>query len=88
MNNIKMSYYNRIDVSEETDVASTSESKECDTCHYWYFLDKGFQFQQNVCNGCNDLLMMSMNLNDIAILNIKIVDYHCIISGIGKSKSK
>ena len=19
-----------------------SESKECDTCHYWYFLDKGF----------------------------------------------
>ena len=88
MNNIKMSYYNRIDVSEETDVDSTSESKECDTCHYWYFLDKGFQFQQNVCNGCNDLLMMSMTLNDIAILNIKIADYHCIISGIGKSEPK
>ena len=32
MNNIKMSYCNRIGVSEETDVDSTSKSKECDTC--------------------------------------------------------
>ena len=32
------------------------------------------------------LLMMSMNLSDIAILNIKSADYHCNISGISKSK--
>ena len=32
------------------------------------FLDKGFKFQANVCNGCHDLLMMSMNLSHIAIL--------------------
>ena len=41
----------------------TSESKECDICHYCYFLDKGFKFQLNVCNECHDLLMMSMNLS-------------------------
>ena len=29
--------------------------------------------------------MMSMNLNDIAILNIKSADYCCIIGGISKS---
>ena len=42
MNNIKMLYYKRTDVSEGIDVNKTSESKECDICHYWYFLDTGF----------------------------------------------
>ena len=45
--------------------------KECDICHYWYFLNYSFKFQPNVCNRCHDLFMMSMNLSDIAILNIK-----------------
>ena len=31
--------------------------------------------------------MMSMNLGDIAILNIKCVDYCCIIAGISKSEA-
>ena len=29
-----MIYYERIDVSERIDVNKTSESKECDICHY------------------------------------------------------
>ena len=40
-----MIYYNRIDVSAGIDVNKTSESKECDICHFWYFLNKGFKFQ-------------------------------------------
>ena len=51
------------------------------------FLDKGFKFQPNVCNGCHDLLMISMNLSDIAILNIKGSDYRCIISLISKNEA-
>ena len=35
-------------------------------CHYWHFLNHGFKFQPNVCNRCHDLLMMSINLSDIA----------------------
>ena len=35
--------YNRIDISERTDINKTSGSKECDICHYWYFLDKNFK---------------------------------------------
>ena len=27
--------------------------------------------EANVCNGCHDLLMIFLNLTDIAILNIK-----------------
>ena len=79
-------YYDRIDVSEGIDVNKTSESKECDICNYWHFLNKGFKFQPNICNRCHDLLMMSIKLTDIAILNINSADYRCIISGISKSE--
>ena len=87
MNNIKMLYFDWIDVSEEIDVDKKSASKECDTFHYWYFSNKGFKDQPNVCNRCHDLLMMSMNLSNIAILNIKGSDYYCIINGNSKSKA-
>ena len=63
-------YYDRIDISEGINVNTTSESKKCGICHYWYFLDKGFKFQPNVYNGCCNVLMISMNLSNIAILNI------------------
>ena len=86
MNSIKVIYYDTIDVSKGIDVNKTSISKEYDICHYWYFLNKGFKFQSQVCNRCHDLVVMSMNLSNIAILNIK-ADYHCIISTISKSKA-
>ena len=41
MNNIKMLYYDRIDVSEGIDINKTRKSKECDIFHYWYFLNNG-----------------------------------------------
>ena len=40
-----MLYFDRIDVSERTEVNKASESKECDICHYCYFSKKGFKFQ-------------------------------------------
>ena len=79
--------FDRVDISEGIDVNKTKKSKECDICHYWYFLDKGFKFQPNVCNRYHDLLMISMNLSDIAILNIKSTDYRCIISRISKNEA-
>ena len=82
-----MLYFDRIDVSEKIDVNKTSELKQCDICHYWYFLNYSFKFQRKVCNRCHDLLMMSMNLSNIVILNIKGFDYHCIISLISKNEA-
>ena len=81
-----MLYIRRIDVSEEIEVNKTSASKEFNICHYLYFLNYSFKFQPNVCSRCHDLLMMSMNLSDIAILNIKGSDYRCIISLISKNE--
>ena len=38
----------------------------------------GFEIQDSVCNVCHDLTMLSVNINDIAIIIIKNVDYRCI----------
>ena len=69
------------------DINKRSESKECDICHYQYYLNKAFKFQPNIWNRCHDLLLMSMNLGDIAIIKIKKVDYYCVITGISKSQA-
>ena len=82
-----MLYYDRMDVSEGIDVNKTMALKECDVCHYWFFLNYNFNFQPNVCNRFHDLLMMSVHLTDIAISNIKGSDYRCIISLISKNES-
>ena len=55
----KMLYY---DVSEGIDVNQTSASKECDICHYCYFLSYSFKFQPKAWNRCHDLLMVSMKV--------------------------
>ena len=70
-----MLYFDRIDVSEEIKVNKTSVWKECDICHYWYFLNKEFKIQPYTCSRCHNLLIMSLNLKDTAILKIKNADY-------------
>ena len=75
-----MIYYYRTDVCKGVDVNKTSASKECIICQYRYFLDQIFTFQPTVCNRCHDvLLMMAIDINIIAILNIHGVDYCYII---------
>ena len=61
--------------------------KECDIFHYWYFSSYSFKFETNVFNRCHDLLIMSMNPSDIAILNIKGSDNCCIISLSSKNEA-
>ena len=45
----------------------TSASKECELCHYWFFKDFAFKFEEYVCNGCHNLLTMGYSLKNIAI---------------------
>ena len=67
--------YDRIDISEGIDINKTIKSKQCDFCHYWYFLDKNFHYEKYLCNGCHDLMQKAMNFNDVAIVSIKENDY-------------
>ena len=63
----------RIDSFEGIDVSEISKSKECDISHYWYFLNKSFKFQPNVCNRCHDLLMISMSLVILLFQTLKVL---------------
>ena len=64
----------------------TSASKECQLCHYWFFKDIGFKFEEHVCNKCHDLLTIAYSLKDIAILNAKGATFRCILMGISKNE--
>ena len=50
-------------------------SKECDICHYWYLLDKNFNYQPYFCNGCHGLMQKAMTFNDVDVVSIKGNDY-------------
>ena len=48
-------------------------------CHYWYFKDIGYRFGQSVCNKCHDISLMTYKLENIVMLNVKDVDYRCVL---------
>ena len=72
---MKMLEYDRIDISEGIDTNKTSGSKECSICHYWYFLDKNFNYDPYLCNGCHDLMQKAMSFKNFAIVSTKGNDY-------------
>ena len=78
--------YQKIDVSEGIDVNKSSASIECELCHYWFFKDIGFEFEEHVCNKCHDLLMIAYSLKDIVMLNGKGAIFRCILMGISKNE--
>ena len=80
-----MLWYQKSDTSEGIDVNKTSASKQCEVCHYWFFKDIGFKFEENVCNKCHDFLTIAYCLKDIAILNAKGNTFRCILMGISKN---
>ena len=70
-----MPQYDKIDISEGTDINKTSASKECDICHYRYFLNKNYNYEPYLCNGCHDLMRKAVNFDDVTIVSIKGNDY-------------
>ena len=74
-----MMLYEKIDFSEGVDLNKIGASKECMIFHYWYFLDIGYKYEPHVCNKCHDISMMAYELENIAILNVKGVEYRCVL---------
>ena len=82
-----MLQYEKIDVSEGIDVNKTSASKECELCHYWFFKDTGFKFEEHVCNRCHDLLTVAYCLKNIAILSAKGATFRRLLMGTSKNEA-
>ena len=82
-----MLHYHKIDVSEGIGINKTSVSNECIICHYWYFKDIGYKSEPHICNGCHDVLHLDYEFKNFATLNVKGVNYRCILWGISRSKA-
>ena len=50
-------------------LGKSSNCKKCIIYYYW-FSNHGFRFQDCVCNGCHDLIMLGVNISYIAIKNV------------------
>ena len=79
--------YEKIDVSEGIDTNKTSKPKECMLCHYWYFEDVWFKFEWHVCKKFYDALVTAYELKNIAILNVKVLDFRCVLWGISRDEA-
>ena len=76
-----MIYCSKTGLTEGVNLTRRKSSKECIVCHYWYFNHR-FKFKKPVCNGYHDLIMMSPDFNNIALISIKGHDYCCIIHSV------
>ena len=56
---------------EKTDVNKSDGSKDCDICHYWYFLDEKFNYEPYLCNGCHDLMQRTVSFDNVAVVSAK-----------------
>ena len=81
-----MQYYDKINISEGTDLTKNNRIKAYMICHYCFF-NHGFKFQDSVSNGCHDLTILCLNISNVAIVTVKNVDYRCIIHNISKSEA-
>ena len=62
--------YDRIDVSEGIDsTCNKLVSRECCLCHFWYHLDKNFNYQRYFYDGCHDMSMKANSMHNLAYNN-------------------
>ena len=82
-----MLQYGKIDASEGIDINKRNVSKECELCHYWFFKDVGFKFEEHVCNRYHDLLTMAHSLKNITILSAKGATSRCLLMVTSKNEN-
>ena len=81
-----MLYYNRVDISEGTDLVKSNNNKECIICHYLFFSHGRFKFQDSVCNGCHDSTILTINKSNIAIITVQNVIIAVLFETLGNVK--
>ena len=61
--------YDRIDISESIDVKECNEtSRQCSLCKFYYFLNKNFNYQKRLCDGCHDISTKATSMQNLAII--------------------
>ena len=62
--------YDRIDISEGIDGNKNKYmSRKCSLCNFYYFLDKTFRYGPFLCNGCYDMPLKAVSMQNLTIIN-------------------
>ena len=62
--------YDRTDISEGIDINKCEEtSKKCILCKFYYFLDKNFSYGPILFNGCYDMSLKVVTMQNLTIIN-------------------
>ena len=56
--------YDRIYINEGIDV---NKNKLVIICKYWYFINKSFNYQRYVCDGCHNMSLRASSMHHLAI---------------------
>ena len=44
-------------------------SRKCSLCKFYYFLDKNFKYGPYLCDGCYDMSMKTVSMQNLTIIN-------------------
>ena len=67
---IKKLEYDRIDISEGIDIKKCKEtSRKYNLCKFYYFLDKNFSLCSCLCDGCYNMSMKTVSIQNLTIVN-------------------
>ena len=62
--------YNRINISGGIDINKCEEtSRGCSLYKFYYFLDKNFKYGPYLCDGCYDISMKAVSMQNLTIIN-------------------
>ena len=61
--------YDRTDISEGIDINKNKNiSRKCSLRKFCYFLDKNFNYGPYLCNGCYDMSLKAISMQNLAIV--------------------
>ena len=66
----------------------TLNSRQCLICIFYFFPKENFRFRYYLCDGCQDLTMLSYSQKNIAVLKIGNYHYRCYFEHMTKDDSK
>ena len=77
--------YDRIDISEGIDINKCEEaSRECSLFKFYYFLHKNFKYRPYLRDGCYDMSMKAVRIQNLTIINQNGNYYRVIFAFISK----
>ena len=78
--------YSRIDISEGIDTNKCKHiSEKCSLCMFCYFLDKNFNYEPYLCDGCYDMSLKTISIKNLSIVYRGQQAYHINFASMSKN---